>query len=433
MTPGEPAAARAGTEVDAAATQSAAGNAPVAEAANASATATDVARPPVRAVSPAHIGLALFGVATLLLLLGYLALAVPGPWFPLGTPQSWGPRDATLMRGSGTVDGDVLVITAADPGSTTLLSIKADFRSADYRAIAWQLRDVPKEADVRMFWRSDYAPARMNSAPVTVAAGHLLPVDVSREASWIGRITGLALAIRNPALQPIQFQGVTAKPMGALELLRDRFREWLKFESWTGVSMNTITGGGAVQALPLPILLASAVTLAMLASLLLWRRDAGGGSLPLALGSIFVAAWIIADLRWEWNLARQTIATRDQYAGKDWHGKHLAAEDGALFAFIESVRTKLPPAPARVFVVAEADYFRDRAAYHLYPHNVHFDPFRDTLPPSKSLRTGDHLLVYLRRGLQYDAKEQRLRFPDGSTVAAETVLVDRGAALFVIR
>ena len=433
LTPGETAAAGTGNDTGVAVGSAGASAAVAPAVAEATAPAADTAPGPASAMSPATIGLASFGGALLLLLLGYVVLTAPGAWFPAASPQSWGPRDASLTRGSGAIDGDVLMIDAAEPGSTAVLSIKADIRSTDYRAIAWRLANVPEQADVRMFWRSDYAPAKMNSVPVTVAAGHLLPVDVSREATWIGRITGLALAIRTTGAQPVQFLGVTAKPRGALELLHDRAGEWLAFESWTGVSMNTITGGAAVQDLPLPFLLAAAAALAMLAALLLLRRFSPIASLPLALGAIFVAAWIVADLRWEWNLARQAIATRDQYGGKDWQGKHLAAEDGKLFAFIENVRAKLPPAPARIFVVAEAHYFRDRAAYHLYPHNVHFEPYRDMLPPSAALRAGDYLVVYLRRGIQYDAKAQRLRFPDGSTLAAEVQLAEAGGALFAIR
>jgi hypothetical protein len=372
-------------------------------------------------------------VALLLLALAYLFAAVPGTWFPAASPISWGPRAMTLTRGTGEIDGNSLVIAAAEPGSTALVSITTDFRSADYRAIAWQVGRMPADADVRMYWRSNYAPAKMLSAPVAVTPGGLLAVDVSREANWVGQITGLALAVRLPAPQPIRIFGVQAKPMGAPELLRDRWREWTTFESWTGTSMTTLSGGAAVQSLPLPFLLAVAALLAMLASFLLLRRGTHGGSLPLALAAIFVAAWIAADLRWEWNLARQAGATRDQFAGKDWRGKHLAAEDGPLFAFIERARAKLPQPPARIFVVAEAHYFRDRAAYHLYPYNVQFDPYRDTLPPPAMLRAGDHLLVYLRRGIQYDPGAQRLRFPDGTTLAAEVVLAEPGAALFVIR
>jgi hypothetical protein len=197
--------------------------------------------------------------------------------------------------------------------------------------------------------------------------------------------------------------------------------------------MSTITGGAIVQDLPLPFLLAAAGPLAAGLSLLLLRKVPRPSPFPLVVGAIFVTAWLLCDLRWEWNLARQALATQQQYGGKDWREKHLAAEDGPLFDVIEKVRGKLPPPPARVFVAAEAHYFRDRAAYHLYPHNVLFDPYRDTLPPAGALRAGDYFVVYLRRGVQYDPSAQRLRFPDGATLAAEMLLAERGAALFAIK
>ena len=62
-----------------------------------------------------------------------------------------------------------------------------------------------------------------------------------------------------------------------------------------------------------------------------------------------------------------------------------------------------------------------------------FDPYRDVLPPTDRLRAGDYLVVYQRRGVQFNSAEQRLRFPDGTAVAAELALLENGAALFVIR
>jgi len=40
--------------------------------------------------------------------------------------------------------------------------------------------------------------------------------------------------------------------------------------------------------------------------------------------------------------ARQTRVTGLRYAGLDARERHLAAEDGPLYAFIEKVRAKLP-------------------------------------------------------------------------------------------
>jgi hypothetical protein len=331
------------------------------------------------------------------------------------------------------VNGDALVITGVDPRGTALVSINTDFRSSDYRSVAWEASGVPAEADVRMLWRTDYAPSTLNSVRVSVVAGRLQPVDVFAQPTWLGRIDGIALVIRTPLAQPMSVRRVSANPLGAMDLLRDRAGEWLAFEPWMGTSINVVAGGAGVQDVPLPPFLAVAALLAMLGSLLLMRRSPRYWSFPLAVGAIFVAAWLVSDIRWQWNLARQVAATRAQYAGKDWRDKHLAAEDGPLFAFIENVRAKLPAEPGRVFMVAEAHYFRDRGAYHLYPHNVYFDPYQDMPPPMAALRAGDYLVVYQPRGLKYDATEQRLHFPDGTTVGVDVILAERDASLLRIR
>jgi hypothetical protein len=152
------------------------------------------------------------------------------------------------------------------------------------------------------------------------------------------------------------------------------------------------------------------------------------------LVTLFVATWLLQDARWVWDLVRQTQATAQRYAGQDFRARHLAAEDGALFAFIENVREKLPSEPARVFMFADAHYLRNRGAYHLYPHNVHFEPYRNVIPPRSLLRPGDYFVVYQRRGVQFDPGAQRLRWDGGEPVPAELLLAGPGgAALFQIR
>lgn len=381
---------------------------------------------------PAPMALALFGAAIALSVLGYLAMTVSGPWFPRVEPHKWGPADFKLTRGTGAVDGDALVITGVDASQTALISINTDIRSNDYRAIAWDAADVPADADVRMLWRTDYAPTKLYSIPVPVVRGHLVQVEVFDQPNWLGRIGGIALVIRSPLREPLSVRSATAKTLGVPELLRDRALDWLAFEPWTGTSINVVGGGADVQDVPLPPFLAATAALAMLAGLLLLRQPARSAAFPMVIGVIFAAAWIMSDARWQWNLARHVAETRTRYAGKDWHDKHLVAEDGALFSFIEHVRAKLPPPPARVFIVSAVHYLRDRGAYHLYPYNVYFDPYRDALPPSSALRSGDYLVVYQRRGVQYDPAQQRLRFPDGTTFPAEMMLVEYRAALFRI-
>jgi hypothetical protein len=385
--------------------------------------------------NPAWPAAALFAGALLVCLLAYLAVTVPSNWFPGAAQKSWGARDLTLARGSGAIIGDELVITAPDASGVALLSLNSDLRASDYAAIAWIGIDVPDGVEVRLLWKSDYQPNKLNTAPVTVESRQLLPVVVAKNPAWIGRVTGIALAFRGTFVQPIRIRGVVAKPMGAFEVLGDRAREWFAFEAWTGASINTVTGGADVQDLPLPMLLAFALGLAgaVLLAIPRWRPNIGPMTTAGTLIGLFVAAWLVLDARWTWNLVRQVRATASEYAGKDVRQKHLAAEDGPLFAFIEKARAIMPATPARVFVVANAHYFRGRAAYHLYPHNVYTDRIGGTVPPASVMRPGDWLLVYQSRGIQYDAGQGKLRWDDTQTIPAEVKLTEPGAALFLIR
>ena len=375
----------------------------------------------------------LFGASLLLCLVAYVTLTVPGSWFPSAAPMAWTARDLALMRGTGGLEGREMVVTATDASGLALLTVNTSFRSSEYPTIAWTATGISEPGDLQLLWNSDYDVSRVNSVPLTVESGRLLPATLGGNPRWIGRITGLALAIRGPLPQPLRVSGVVAKPMGAVEIVRDRVQEWLAFERWSGSSINTVTGGAESQELPLPLLLVAALLLAAALWYALARRGAGIAALPWVLGSLFVIAWIVLDLRWTLNLARQVDATATAYAGKDWRERHLAAEDGPLFDFIEKVRAQLPLTPARVIVVADADYFRGRGAYHLYPHNVHFDPRQNTVPAASALRPGDYLVVYQRRGVQYDAAQQRLRWDGGEPVAAELLVTGPGAAAFRIR
>jgi len=373
--------------------------------------------------------------AIVVVLLGYLAFAVPASWFPSSTLKQWGVRAMTLPRGSGGAVGDEFIVSATDPAGQAYVAITTDLRAHDYAAITWDAHNVPADADVHFLWRTDYAPRKIFSAPVTVEAGRLLPVVLANDPGWLGHVTGIGLAIRGTLAQPFAISGVAAKPSGAVGTLQDRASEWLGFERWKGTSINTIVGGDDVQQLPLPLLLAAAIGLAG-AAMLLWRRFRGTfgmADVAAAIAIMFAASWFVLDARWTWNLARQARETVAQYGGKDWRGKHLAAGDGPLFEFIEKARAELPSAPARVFVASEADYFRERAAFHLYPHNVYAEPRANTLPTSDRLKPGDWMLVYQRRGVQFDPSAGKLRWDGGTPIAAQLKLRGDGAALFLIQ
>ena len=396
---------------------------------------------PQRGLTPTQgapaAAIAFFAIAFVGCLVVYLGFSVPGAWFPRGETQSIGFANFVVTRGSGNIDrdllkGDALAISGTDETGLALVSATTDLRSSDYPIVSWEGSGFPAGADVRFLWRTDYAPAKLNSLSLTIAAGRLTPIVMKNNPDWVGRIKGVALAIRGPIAEPVRIGGVTLKPGGAMGQLADLFKEWFAFERWSGTSINTVTGGAEVQELPLPALLIVSIAAAAAAWFAIARKRRRIAAWPLVLGVLFVLAWLALDLQWIGNLSRQVAETRAIFGGKDWRERHRVSEDGELFGFIERARAKLPAEPARVFVLSDAAYFRGRGAYHLYPHNVHFDVFSNALPPVDLLKAGDYVVVYRRRGVQYNAEAKRLRFEGGPPIAAEAVLVEPGAVVFRI-
>ncbi|MEP7063884.1 MAG: hypothetical protein ABI881_15965 [Betaproteobacteria bacterium] len=385
-----------------------------------------------QAIVAAGVGVAAF----VILFAAYLAVAVPGRWIARAPEHAWKASELTLAGGTGALVDGALEITSTGANNTALVTLNTDIRSADYPGIEWVVKGLPEGADVRLLWRTDVASRRTNLANGAVEAGELRTFVLAHDPAWIGRITGLALAVRAPLAAPVRIERVVARPLGALDIARDRWSEWARFEAFNGASINTITGGADAQDLPLPAF--AAVTGALAALLLLGLHRvaprAYAFGIACTLAGVFVVAWFAVDARWALNLARQTRVTYDRYAGKSLEQKHLAAEDGELDAFIVKALALMPSTPARVFVAAGEHYFRGRAAYHLYPHNVKFEAFRDTIAPAAWMKPGDWLLVYHRPGVQYDRAKQSLRWDNGPPVNADLKLIEaHGAALFLIR
>lgn len=376
----------------------------------------------------------LFGVL-ILCVLGYLAWSVPGAWFPGAAAKTWYAKELTLARGAGALQDRALAVTSTDANGVALVSVNTDLRATDYPAVAWVAANLPEDAVVKMLWRTDVRPDKVNSIVLGVQTGRTLPIVMVENPDWIGRITGLALVIEGRLAQPVLIGGVTAKPMGVLGVIRDRLRDWFAFEPWNGASINTIVGGADNQPIPLPAALALVLGVASTIAFALRRAKprAFAVAMPAMLAAFFLAGWLVLDSRWMLNLVRQEHATALRYAGKDDIAKHLASEDGALFAFIEKAEAAMPKTPVRVFIAADDDYLRGRAAYHLYPHSVYFDPRSNALPPPSLMRAGDWVLVFERHGIQYDKALGKLRWDGQAPIDAELKLVARGGALFVIR
>src|SRR5258706_11275211 len=294
--------------------------------------------------------IAVFGAGAAVCLLGYLALAAPGRWLDAPPSLQWRASELAVPRGTGRLGPGGRVISAPDAARTVVISLNTSFRARDYPVIAWDTAGMPDKVEATILWYNDIDASRVFRRSLIVEAGRLAPVALAQDRGWIGRIGGLALVLQGGFAEPIVVHGAAAKSMSATQVLGDRLREWLTFEPWNGASIDGLTGGADAQDLPLPALLAAVAGLAALAygGLARWKPLFFGPVLGAGVAAMFVIAWLVLDARWQWNLLRQASATHAQYADKSWQERHLAAEDGPLFACIGKVRTKLPPRPPPV-------------------------------------------------------------------------------------
>ena len=103
---------------------------------------------------------------------------------------------------------------------------------------------------------------------------------------------------------------------------------------------------------------------------------------------------------------------------------------GGVCAFLGVAWVNRGPGRAHVYVFADDEYSRMRGAYHLYPANVAALKGVQALLPAASFRPGDVLVLYRKRGVQYDAARKDLRWDQTQSLRADLVHFSGGSAVF---
>jgi hypothetical protein len=226
-------------------------------------------------------------------------------------------------------------------------------------------------------------------------------------------------------------------PASARSVLAETLGQWLAPVPLKGYAIAFPFDAERVHFLPIEQALAIAVALATVAFLILTRLR----ETPVdtrVLWAIFAAAWILLDVRWQVDLAREVAGTAERFLGKSPEQKALAADDALIYALAQDLRQALPPPPARVVVLCDNNVIAVRIAHFLYPHNVSRNvktklEERGLAPKPASLRSDDYVAMVYFSGLAFDAAMEVLVWPDGNTLPAELILAKPGVLLARVR
>jgi hypothetical protein len=329
-------------------------------------------------------------------------------------------------RASGTAI-DVRNATTARPAFLQLPL--RPFQASDLGRLNVDAGAVPKDVEIALLWVQRADPARIHEQPLLLDRhGNVSITLLDGNPSWRGEIATVALGVKGQSDESWRVARVSLEPIGIAAVARAIFDDWTAFGKWDGRSINVAFGGREAQRAYLPLLVFLASAIALTFAYVRSRRS-GTRLSPVAIALPFVIGWLALDLRWAADLGAKASVTWSTFAGKTLDERHLAMEDGDLYRTIAIAKSRLTGSPERIFVGSDLEYFRLRAAYHLYPYNALPFGWYD----GKDLRPGDLVFLYQKADVRFDATHRALIWPDGSRSPATPIVAQTGAGLFRIQ
>lgn len=370
----------------------------------------------------------LFFASALILSLVYLQHSWTGKWMGGTKPLSWNGAALTMNKGQGYSDLGKLVIKALTDQGIAVASLSPPaFQAENYSTVLWAVSGATPSVEMEFLWRT--ADNRVFVRPLVWTANTLEPLEIAEDENWHGQIIDLAIIVKGTLAAPILVSGVSLESASLPEALPNMVKKWFAFDRWQGTSINFVDGDAIDKNVAPALAIAAIILLTLALSLILAIAKIMPLNVAMVWGMVFLG-WFILDVRWQTNLFQQLELTHQQFAGKTWEGKHLAAEDGALFDFMRRVNAKLPPASSRILYFSDDAYLRGKGAYHLYPHNV---LARNDLPPASQVKTGDYIALFAKKGVKYDRSLQLLMWGDGQSLKVDLLFLAEGNALFKVR
>jgi len=389
-------------------------------------------------VRPPWAGVAALFAATLAIAVVVAVALNAGPRLHGDPPTIDVPGSAMqAVKGRARVERSAFVLEAlgADGVGLIVAPVRA-FDADEYSRVTWRMAsDAARGADLVMVWRTREQPGRTFTAPIDWSRGPAA-VDLTREPDWSGSIQGVALAVRGQLPVPLAISGLSIHSNAWDVTLRDIVRQWLEWPRASGRMTVTQLSDEARHVAPILTVVAGGVALAI-AFLIVRARKRRARVATGAVAALFLAGWLVLDLRWQSILWRQHAASVMQFAGKSIDEKRASDADAPIFDVARKVRDAERPRDGRILVLSDNAHLRTRVGWFLYPENVFYNARvqnRDAPPAPDQLRPGDQVVLLLYSAIAWKPERGMLVWTDGRTRAAREILSDGpGFALVEVR
>jgi hypothetical protein len=332
---------------------------------------------------------------------------------------------ASVGRGQLGKDGYLLEIS---PGGTTAVAAWTRVPPG-FAALSLVRCDcVPRRADAGLYvlWRRADHPDKTFIARIEHELGETQLLDLSGNPDWTGEIIGIAVALRGYPGDVVLIRGIDVQKNTVGNRLSTEIRGWVTFRPWDGQSINLTIIGARDRAVSPVLLMAIAIGLGWLAAS---RIRPPRSVATLVVVSIVLIGWVGLDVRWQLDLLAKYRATMEQFGGGPIEERWRRGPDGDIYALAAAVKREIRDPAQRVFVFGDEPYSRGRAAYHLLPLMVHYDPVAGALPSAQFIRPGDLIFLTWSRQVRYDKDAEQL-FWNGGSVRVKPIGDIHGNAVF---
>jgi hypothetical protein len=250
---------------------------------------------------------------------------------------------------------------------------RGSFQAEDHPLLTYQVETGFPGPMLELIWWTASDPQTPHSIKLNRTDSGEPWMDMARNPEWRGTV--IEVGVHVIAAAPDQQSTITRlafEPYSWRGVFASHWSSWTAFRGWSPNSINYQYGTPDRNGLS-PVLAAAAWSV-LAAMLLLVAGAFSGGILPGALIVVVLLPWLWLDLQWQKELLTQLSQTRDQFAGKTAHEKHLADIDSDIYYYITRLKTTvLPKEPSRIVILQDStghNFERLKAQYYLLPNSV---------------------------------------------------------------
>jgi len=279
-----------------------------------------------------------------------------------------------FVFGSGALQDNLMQVNEFADGYALLSSGPLKLQAEKFRVLRYTWLPRHSNQEAAFFWRRADDPANVSRKDITIPGTQIM--DLTTEPDWSGEILEVGYLVAGGDSTPVSLGETGLFPDSLGIRLQLTWKAWSRFEDWSQQSINFLYGGVDRQAVSLPLLIAAwfCVTLAIV-GLLRWMGVFNGTrQMLLIAGGVFLVAWMLVDIRWSVNNIRQVRLALATGWHPDEQQRQGMALDGDIFRYVQRLKTSvLGRQNTRILIVGDedaADYYLQRAKYHLLPHSA---------------------------------------------------------------